>query len=149
MENSAISFGEFILVLAAGAILAFLFVVIRKVLTEASFFKGATSVVVALCVSLLLVIALYRFLLPASKGWELAGKSGRFGIGLDFILLPYAALAIAILLMSLLLFLNNIFRKRDRKRYYREFYRGAERAYPLERKDKPFGGSDEETHIRQ
>lgn len=137
------------LFLVLAAIFILLFAVIHRVLKEVSFFKGNTAVVVALCVSLLSVIGLCRFLLPASKGWELAEKSRRFGIGLDFILLPYAALGLTLLLMSLLLFLNKIFRKRGRKRYYREFYRGAERAYPLERKGKSFERSNDETHIRR
>jgi len=149
VEESTVSLGGFLLVLAAGAIFVLLFATTLEVLRKMSFFNRASVVVVALCVSLLSVIGLWRFLLPSGEGRELPGNGGGSGTGFDLILLPYASLAIAILVMSLLLFLSRIFRKRSKKKHYRKFYRGVERSYRLEDMDKPVERNDEERHIQQ
>ena len=149
MEESTVSLGGFLLVLAAGAIFVLLFATTLEVLRKMSFFNRASVVVVALCVSLLSVIGLWRFLLPSGGGHASEGKRGGPGTGFDLILLPYAALAIAILIMSLLLFVSRIFRKPSKKWHYREFYRGKERSYPLEGMDEPVERNDEERHIQQ
>lgn len=149
MVNLAASLGDSILVLVAGAIFLLVFAIILEVLRKVSLFNKTNTTLVALCVSLLCIIGLQRFLLPGSDGHELSDNGGGSGTGFDLILLPYAALAIAILVMSLLLFLSRIFRKRSKKRHYREFYRGVEKRYPFgsasEAGEKPNGKS----HIRK
>ena len=149
MQESILIIAEPMLVLAVGAIFVLLFATILKVLKETSFCKGATAAIMALCVSLLSVIGLWQFLLPSGEGHALAEKGKRFGIGLDFILLLYAALAIAILSMLLLLFLNKLFRKRSKEKYYQESYRGKERRQPFASERKPVEKSDEEDRIRK
>jgi len=81
-----------------------LFAIILEVLRKMSFFNSATGVVVAFAVSLLSLMGLYRFLLLSGEGHDLPGRGGGPGTGFDLILIPYAALAIAILVMALLLF---------------------------------------------
>jgi len=74
MEKPLLTFDGFTSLLTGIVILVLLFVTILEVLRQVSFFKGPTSVVVALCVSLLSVISLCRFLLSEGKGGELAEK---------------------------------------------------------------------------
>lgn len=149
MVNLLASLGGSILVLVAGAIFLLMFAIILEVLRETSFFKGGISFAVALCVSVLSLAGLWRFLLQSGEGRELPGKGGGSGIGFDLILLSYAALAIAMLVMSLLLSLNRVFRKRSKKRHYREFYRGKERHYPFSRTNELAKKSDGNNRIRK
>lgn len=117
MEKSLLAIDGFMPLLAGVAIFVLLFVTILNTLKEVSFFKGATVWVIASCVSLLSVVALCRFFLPEGQGSELTEKSGRFRVGLDFILLPYAALAIAILMCLLLVGISKIFPGRKQTEY--------------------------------
>ena len=80
------------------AIFIILLAVIYNTLKDNSFFQGKTCLPVSVCVALLCIIGLRQFLASAPK------EDFRF----DFILLPYAALAISILLISLLLFLKRL-----------------------------------------
>ena len=80
--------------------------------------------IVAMCASLLSVIGLFRFFGVGEVTYNVSENNGSQDTNLDIILIPYASLAIAILVMLFLLFLSKIFRKRKEKRYCREFYRG-------------------------
>lgn len=83
------------------AIWAILFAVILEVLKKASPFEGWTRYVLAACVSLLSVIGMHRMLArrPAEGGDQ--GGIDPF----SFLLVPYAAMGIAMLIVLLLLFL--------------------------------------------
>ena len=142
-------FSELMSLVSVCAIFIILFTTISMVLKQASFFNGKISAVVTLCVSLLGIIGLLRFFRVGDVTYNVSEKSDSQGTNMDIILIPYAALAVAILVMSLLLFLSRIFRKRSKKKHYREFYRGVERSYRLEDMDKPVERNDEERHIQQ
>ena len=107
-------------VVVLGAVFAILFITIFTTLKRASLFGGGTAAIVALCVSLLCIVGLYQFLGPGHKTPELPVRDDKSGIGLHTILLPYATLAIAMLLALFLLFLLNAFRGERLKRYSKD-----------------------------
>lgn len=87
------------ILLVVGALLfVLLFAVILQALKMSSFFSGGVSYLMATCVSLLCVFSLFR----AFVDERVISKGGK-GEMVDFILLPYAALAIAIMLVRLFL----------------------------------------------
>ena len=103
-----------------GVVFAILFITIFTTLKRASLFGGGTATIVALCVSLLCIVGLYLFLGPGDKTAAVPLKEDKSGIDLHTILLPYATLAIAMLLALLLLFLLNAFRGKRLKRYSKD-----------------------------
>jgi ABC-type uncharacterized transport system permease subunit len=92
------------LVLCGLPISVILFVTISTALKQASLF-GRNASVVALCTTLLCMIGMSRTFLPAHVTKDLSGRSNPMGV--DFVLLPYATLGIAILLVLLLLARSN------------------------------------------
>ena len=93
---------------------------------SAMFGKNAT-IVVALCTALLCIFGLYGILVrPADTDGTVA--SGR-GIGLDFLLVPYAALALVILSVILLMFAHKILGRHEARSPRRETVRRKERSY--------------------
>jgi len=106
MGKSTFVLHEFILLLSGMAIFTILFVIIHKILKQMSFFQGPAAVIVAICVSLLSVIGLSRFFVIADVACKTT--ENRHDITLDFILLPYTALALAIMLVLLFSFVNRL-----------------------------------------
>jgi len=90
MENQNFALNEFVLILFVATIFAILFIVVYKILKQIPIFKGFTSVVVSICVSLLSLIGLSRFFVISDVACE--ASANRRDITFDFILLPYAAL---------------------------------------------------------
>jgi tetrahydromethanopterin S-methyltransferase subunit C len=121
--------------IVGAAIWAVLFVVILHVLKEASPFTGWTRYVIAACVSLLSVIGMFRML----RGSVSPEQSARDRNPMGFILLPYAAMGIAILATLLLLLLRKLARRRTSKLPTPEFHlRGtSEEEEASERSDLP------------
>jgi phosphotransferase system glucose/maltose/N-acetylglucosamine-specific IIC component len=107
------------LVLSAVAIFVVLFVAIHRTLKEMSLFKSGTSVVVALCVALLCMIGLQHFLVSGEGGHAVYKNMSESNskTGIQIILLPYAALAITMLLCLLLLTIARIFAGRRQEEY--------------------------------
>ena len=136
--------------LVLASIFVILFVTILKVLKEVSFFKGNTAVIVALCVSLLSIIGLSQLVAGGNSLQEVNNNVGRTGSILEFILLLYAALGIAILLLLLLRFIAKIFRSERVKKYSEETKRRrTEQRYPFESSSEAHEKSNEETRIRK
>ncbi len=121
MERSIFILHEFILLLSATVIFTIIFVIIHKTLKQMSIFQGSTTVVVAICVSLLSVIGLSRFFVIADVACKTT--ENRRDISLDFILLPYTALALAIILVLLLLFVNRLSRNHRMNKSCKEISR--------------------------
>jgi len=114
MENQLI-LNEFILILSVAAIFVIISIVIYKTLKQMSIFKGFTSAVVSICVSLLSLVGLSRFFVISDVACE--ASANRRDITFDFILLPYVAFVIAIILTALFLLASNISKnKREKKR---------------------------------
>lgn len=101
-----------LLVLAALAVA--LFVVLRKVLAHSPF-QGKSATMIAVCVAILCVIALSRFLGIGSTSSSAATTPAtqQKGDGLGFLLLPYAALAIAICFLVLLMAAQKMLKRRS------------------------------------
>jgi len=108
MERSIFVLHEFMLLLSGMAIFTIIFVITHKTLKQMSIFQGPTTVLVAICVSLLSVIGLSRFFVIADAACKTTAN--RHDITLDFIILPYTALAFAIILVLLLSFVSRIFK---------------------------------------
>lgn len=108
MERPIFVLHEFILLLSGVVIFLILFVMIRKILKQMSIFQGPTALVMAVCVSLLSVIGLSLFFVIADMSCKTT--TNRCDITLDFIFLPYVALALAMILVLLLLFVIRISR---------------------------------------
>ena len=106
MEKPIYILHEFMLLLSGVVIFTILFVVIHKILKQMSIFQGPATVIVAICVSLLSVIGLSRFFVIADVACKTT--ENRHDITLNFILLPYTALAFAIILVLLLSFVSRI-----------------------------------------
>ena len=120
--------------IVGAAIWAVLFVVILHVLKEASPFTGWTCYVLAACVSLLSVIGMFRML----RGPGSPEQSARDRAPIGFILLPYAAMGIAMLAVLLLLFLRKLVRSGTSKLPKREFQlRGTSQAHRVSGRPGP------------
>ena len=84
MEEPILTITGPLLLISLVAIGVLLFVTILKVLREFSFFAGSTSVIASVCVTALCILGMREFLI---------------GPGVRVILIPYTALALAILLL--------------------------------------------------
>ena len=86
-------------------IFVLLLVTVSRVLKEIPLFEGkASAAIAAICVSLLSLIGMFRFLGPGVRPQAVSEEPGGDGTNLDFILLPYAALGVAIVLLAIYLF---------------------------------------------
>jgi hypothetical protein len=118
--------GISIYVLCGLPIFVILCMTIATALRQGSTFGKNAGVVIALCVSLLCVLGLYRMLVPA------AGGGGPLGV--DPILWPYTALGIAVLLLLFLMFLGKLARSDKRNHFPGDVFRQMAFSYP--RKDR-------------
>jgi hypothetical protein len=105
MEKSLLALNEPFLPLVGIAIFVLVWVVVHRTFKEVPLFEGkATAATMATCVSLLSVMGMFHFLGAGVGPHSVSEKAGGQGTNLDFILLPYAALGIAIVLLSLYLY---------------------------------------------
>ena len=123
MEKSASTLQEITLLMCGTIIFVLLFVTILNVLKQTSIFRGATAVVIAICVSLLSVIGLSQFFVITEVSCETEVNCHSFNFDLDFILLPYVALALSVLLILLFRFMRRIFRNNKTKHSRKEISR--------------------------
>ncbi len=144
MKALLLTFTTPMLALCAVAIFVILFATIPRTLKEISLFTRGTSVVVALCVSVLCTMGLKHFLLSGEGGHTVSGHASEINsqTGIEIIVLPYAALAIAILLCLLLLAIARIFAGRRREEY-------PAREKATVRKSEKHQNTDEEKRIRK
>lgn len=95
---------------------ALLWVIIFKTVEKIPFLAGKlVGATVATCVSLLSVIGMLRFLGARDGTYNSAHETGGDSSNVNCILLPYAALGIAILLLALYLFVSRLL-GRDKSR---------------------------------
>ncbi len=102
-----ISLQDIMLVLFGVAVFVIVLTTVYKTLHE-TLFQGRTAILMALAVSVLCIVGMYQLLgTPgdSSSGLETGNKTN---VTLNYILLPYVALAVAILLSQLLLFASKI-----------------------------------------
>lgn len=125
MIEHIINFPEFVMFLSAAVIFIIVFLVIKDVLKEFSIFKGKTSIIMAVCVSLLGIIGLYRFFVVTDGNSQPSENSDRTA-NIDFILLPYVVLIISILFCLLLKYIGKIFPGYRENRHSKELKREIE-----------------------
>ena len=118
MEISIFVLHEFMLLLSGMAILTILFVIIHRILKQMSIFQGPAAVIMAICVSLLSVIGLSRFFVITDVTCQTTAN--RRDITLDFILLPYTALALALILGLIFMLVNRISRNHKMNKSYKD-----------------------------
>jgi len=133
---------EPILFLVVVCIFVILLLTILNVLKQMSFFKGKTAVIVAACVSLLGIIGLHQYFFVTTGIGGISDKSENSGTGLNIILLPYAALVLAILLLIFLFFVITLFRDDRLKKHFAQIERRIKKSSLSEE-------SNEEAHIRK
>jgi ABC-type uncharacterized transport system permease subunit len=102
-----ISIQNIMLVIFGAAVFVIVLTTIHRTLQK-TMFQGRTALLLAFAVSALCIVGMYQFLgIPSDSfgGPETANKTN---VTLNYILLPYVALAVAILLSQLLLFASKI-----------------------------------------
>ena len=116
-------------VLCAVAVFVILFAIILRTLRQMPFFDGSNPVPVAVCVTLLCIIGLHQvFVQPAGTEAAPADDAHR---SLDFLLLPYAAMALAMLFAFCLLLLDKMVKSQASARLRTEISRRRERLAAL------------------
>lgn len=89
-------------------------------LKKMSVFGQRTAFIVAVCVSLLSILGLVRFMETPKAAPQTAQNEPGVYINLDFILLPYAAMALAIILTLLLRWIAGRPREHQTKRFEKD-----------------------------
>ena len=116
-------------VLCAVSIFVILFAIILRTLRQMPFFDGSNPVPIAVCVTLLCILGLHQlFVQPAGTETAPADDARR---SLDFLLLPYTAMALAMLLALCLLLLDKVVKSRGYARLRTEIVKRRERLAAL------------------
>jgi nitrate reductase gamma subunit len=150
MKEYVLAISGPIFLLCIVAIWGIIFISVWKALMQMSLFNGITAVIVALCVSLLSIIGMFTFVAGRNELQEVNGNGSSTGGSLNLILLLYAVLGIAILLLFLLRFIGKIFRSEKLKKYFEETkHCEAEHKYPFENASEVREESNEEARIRK
>lgn len=140
MEKSLLALNESFLPLVGIAIFVLVWVVVHRILKEVPFFEGkATAAIVTTCVSLLSVMGMFHFLGAGVGPHSVSEKAGGQGTNLDFVLLPYALLGVAIVLLSLYLYGARLLRRgkpKDSLGHAEDRTESAFQPYPF-KSDKP------------
>jgi hypothetical protein len=120
-------------VLCAVLVFVILFAIILRTLRQIPLFGRNNVVVLALCVTLLCMLGLHQvFVQPAGTEAARADDAHR---SLDFLLLPYTAMALAMLLALCLLLLHKVLRSQAYARLRAEIAKRRERLAAL--RDSP------------
>lgn len=132
------------------AIFVILVMTIYKVLQEASVFNStAASVVIAVCVSLLSISGMVRLFKPGNGIYVASDDSVNENVGLDFLLIPYIALGIAIIVVLLLKFIFDKSEKYSSQRLNKEYPQDIEKKHTSDRRAEVWKNTDEESRIRK
>ena len=122
MEQTMLAITEPMLMISLMTIGVLIFISILRSLRESSFFASKTTVVIAVCITILCIVGMHEFLIapwsqPEHKGVS-PGHSGDENKEpvIALYLLPYAALAVTILLLLIVLSIKRIIR-RTRQRH--------------------------------
>lgn len=104
------------------AIFFILFATIYKVIQEIPFFNSQSmSALLAFAVSLLSIIGMMQLLVSGQKINTASDSSIDKNTGLDFLLVPYIALGIAVIVMMILKFLIKFSGKFSLKTFYKKY----------------------------
>jgi membrane protease YdiL (CAAX protease family) len=132
------------------AIFFILVITIYKVLQESSFFKSsAATAVIAICVSLLSVIGMIRFFVTDDTMYVVSNNSVDKHTNLDFILIPYVALGILIILMLLLKFIFKKSEKYGLHRFNKVYPQDIGKKHTSDRRAEVWKNTDEKSYIKK
>jgi uncharacterized membrane protein len=123
--------------LALGAIFVLVFAVTCRAVNRMPLFGDRDGWITAACVAALSVIGLVRFFGSSGHVTSPAGESRKGGSLLDFVLLPYVALAISIVLVLLLLALGKWWSGKSAMPWSPRRIRPTSEARTLTRKRQP------------
>jgi hypothetical protein len=136
--------------LCLAAIFVILVITINKVLQETAFFKSAVaSAVVAVCVSLLSIIGMVQLFAPGDGVNASSVDNLDKSSGFDFILLPYIALGIAIIVILLLKFILGKTDRYSSRRVNKEYPQYIEKEHSSESNNVAQKNDHEESRIRK
>jgi len=102
-----ISLQNIMLVVFGVAVFVIVFTTVHHTLQK-TLFQGRTAILMALAVSALCIVGMYQFLGISGDSSDGTETRNMTNVTLNYILLPYVALAVAILLSQLLLFASKI-----------------------------------------
>ena len=120
------------------AMFVIVFVCARKAVKEMSSFSDPAGWAVAFCVALLSILGLVRFFGSPETAAAPGQAPGETSGLLDFVLLPYVALALTLILMLLLLAVGRLFHGRESQHHWKPARSARAAAKPnLERSPKP------------
>ena len=105
--SSYTSLQDIMLILFGVAVFVIVLTTVHKTLQK-TLFQGRTTIVMALAVSVLCIVGMYQFLGTPGDSSSGPQTGNKTNVTLNYILLPYVALAVAILLSQLLLFASKI-----------------------------------------
>ena len=105
--SNYISPQNIMLVLFGAAVFVIVLTTVHRTLQK-TLFKGRTAILMALAVSALCIVGMYQFLGGSVGASSSSNVENKTHVTLNYILLPYVALAVAILLSQLLLFASKI-----------------------------------------
>jgi len=114
-------------VLCAVPIFVILYVVISGSLQSSALFGKNATIAVALSATFLCMLGLYAMLVPQGNAHQT--DVGRRGTEFDFLLIPYAALALAILTVLLLLFVRKVLGHDDGKKLHPDIFSRRKTSY--------------------
>ncbi len=149
MEKLILALNESLLPVAGIAFFTIIWVVVYRTLKEAQFFESKSSLTaMATCVSLLSVIGMFHFLGAGFEPNSASEKADGDGMNLDFILLPYAALGITIILLALYLFGTKLLGNGKSKYFHDHAEDRTESFFQPDpfKWDKPAGGKVEKAY---
>lgn len=116
-----------LVLIAAIVMFIVLTAIIFNVISAIPLFAGPVAFVVAICTALLCLIAMTDFITVETAEHQFKTASHIIDIRLDCILLPYASLALAILLLPLVLLFIRIHKMIRTKRKLRQMKREMRR----------------------
>ena len=115
--------------LCVTAIWGTIFITVYRVLSQQSLFKGSAARVLALCVSILCILGLFR---PFLNHEDIGAISDKRGSGIiDIVLLVYGLLALVVFLSVIVCFAKKLFRGNESRGFPREIERRRESLYPF------------------
>jgi hypothetical protein len=119
MQGSISPISDIGLMAVLFAMFVIVFVCIRKAVKEMSFFGDAAGWAVSFCVALLSIAGLVRFFGSPETATAPAGEPRETCGLIDFVLLPYVALVLTILLVLLLLGVGKVLHGREPQHHWK------------------------------
>lgn len=106
-----------------------IFLTVYSVLSQQSLFKGPAAKVLALCISILCILGLFRPFLGQEEIGQISDRRGR--IIVDILLLVYGLLGLVVFLSVVVCFARKLFQTDKPREFPREIERRMESLYPF------------------